>query len=119
MSVVVVDDRLSAFFFLMIGRPPRSTLFPYTTLFRSARRGSPWRRWPPESPSASSPIPARSSGCPQPARGALSNSSKTTAYSGRRRDGTAGDGGDRRRPPGPHRGGGVLDPVRSRPASAA
>src|SRR5256885_10935662 len=28
------------FFFLMIRRPPRSTLFPYTTLFRSAR----WRR---------------------------------------------------------------------------
>src|SRR2546427_115309 len=26
------DDR---FFFLMIRRPPRSTLFPYTTLFRS------------------------------------------------------------------------------------
>src|SRR3989475_8834706 len=25
------------FFFLMIGRPPRSTLFPYTTLFRSLR----------------------------------------------------------------------------------
>src|SRR5437016_7965293 len=46
---------LSFFFFLMIRRPPRSTLFPYTTLFRSqppvrascrlsprARRG-PWR----------------------------------------------------------------------------
>src|SRR3712207_8694567 len=29
------------FFFLMIRRPPRSTLFPYTTLFRSAGlRGS-------------------------------------------------------------------------------
>src|SRR3712207_8433232 len=28
-----------AFFFLMIRRPPRSTLFPYTTLFRSPRRG--------------------------------------------------------------------------------
>src|SRR2546430_13325060 len=28
---------LSFFFFLMIRRPPRSTLFPYTTLFRSAR----------------------------------------------------------------------------------
>src|SRR2546427_7225799 len=28
-------DSLS-FFFLMIRRPPRSTLFPYTTLFRSA-----------------------------------------------------------------------------------
>src|SRR3712207_7371299 len=27
-----------AFFFLMIRRPPRSTLFPYTTLFRSGRR---------------------------------------------------------------------------------
>src|SRR5215208_4322999 len=28
----------STFFFLMIRRPPRSTLFPYTTLFRSERR---------------------------------------------------------------------------------
>src|ERR1041385_9439982 len=28
----------SIFFFLMIRRPPRSTLFPYTTLFRSNRR---------------------------------------------------------------------------------
>src|SRR5258705_1442446 len=28
------------FFFLMIRRPPRSTLFPYTTLFRSIRRSS-------------------------------------------------------------------------------
>src|SRR3712207_8854364 len=27
---------LACFFFLMIRRPPRSTLFPYTTLFRSA-----------------------------------------------------------------------------------
>src|SRR5690349_22549461 len=26
----------SSFFFLMIRRPPRSTLFPYTTLFRSS-----------------------------------------------------------------------------------
>src|SRR2546429_2422181 len=31
------------FFFLMIRRPPRSTLFPYTTLFRSLRN-SPGRR---------------------------------------------------------------------------
>src|SRR3989442_12507907 len=28
---------LLCFFFLMIRRPPRSTLFPYTTLFRSRR----------------------------------------------------------------------------------
>src|SRR3989337_272220 len=30
---------LLCFFFLMIRRPPRSTLFPYTTLFRSGRLG--------------------------------------------------------------------------------
>src|SRR5215471_20796632 len=35
------------FFFLMIRRPPRSTLFPYTTLFRSR-----------------SPSPGRSGACP-------------------------------------------------------
>src|SRR6266496_6007475 len=29
---------LFLFFFLMIRRPPRSTLFPYTTLFRSPRQ---------------------------------------------------------------------------------
>src|SRR3712207_7388838 len=39
-------------FFLMIRRPPRSTLFPYTTLFRSAAarsmldRGEPYARLP-------------------------------------------------------------------------
>src|SRR6266496_6448651 len=38
------------FFFLMIRRPPRSTLFPYTTLFRS-RRGC----RDPSSPPASAP----------------------------------------------------------------
>src|ERR1039457_5514109 len=32
------------FFFLMIRRPPRSTLFPYTTLFRSRQRRSPRNR---------------------------------------------------------------------------
>src|SRR3712207_7946004 len=42
------------FFFLMIRRPPRSTLFPYTTLFRSSRgcgdrvlRPRPTHRWTP------------------------------------------------------------------------
>src|ERR1039458_7546668 len=37
-----LDGRGLFFFFLMIRRPPRSTLFPYTTLFRS-RCTSPWR----------------------------------------------------------------------------
>src|SRR5438094_3092994 len=31
----IVDPSFFLFFFLMIRRPPRSTLFPYTTLFRS------------------------------------------------------------------------------------
>src|SRR6266498_5233989 len=35
----VYDYILLIFFFLMIRRPPRSTLFPYTTLFRSERPG--------------------------------------------------------------------------------
>src|SRR5215211_5377436 len=48
----------SSFFFLMIRRPPRSTLFPYTTLFRSPGRSSrPGRRrgsgaGPPATPAA-------------------------------------------------------------------
>src|SRR3712207_7961719 len=33
-------DRTCVFFFLMIRRPPRSTLFPYTTLFRSSSSGT-------------------------------------------------------------------------------
>src|SRR5437870_10316264 len=51
---------LYRFFFLMIRRPPRSTLFPYTTLFRS--RGS-WlsgRHTPPGRPI----IPPPCCGCP-------------------------------------------------------
>src|ERR1051326_9242530 len=37
----MVSSRLTRlFFFLMIRRPPRSTLFPYTTLFRSPQRNA-------------------------------------------------------------------------------
>src|SRR5690606_41549840 len=40
-----VSGLSSAVFFLMMRRPPRSTLFPYTTLFRSrARAAGPPRR---------------------------------------------------------------------------
>src|SRR5690606_40471066 len=43
----LVFSLLVSFFFLMIRRPPRSTLFPYTTLFRSLclmkARISAWR----------------------------------------------------------------------------
>src|SRR5438552_18667351 len=34
--LVTITYTLILFFFLMLRRPPRSTLFPYTTLFRSA-----------------------------------------------------------------------------------
>src|SRR5215208_2268200 len=37
-----------SFFFVMIRRPPRSTLFPYTTLFRSGR--PPSRHYRPHAP---------------------------------------------------------------------
>src|SRR3712207_9115181 len=36
--------KIHSFFFLMIRRPPRSTLFPYTTLFRSPLRRADRRR---------------------------------------------------------------------------
>src|SRR5438876_9489612 len=39
-----VMPSLLLFFFLMIRRPPRSTLFPYTTLFRSEAGGVDRRR---------------------------------------------------------------------------
>src|SRR2546427_2949058 len=45
------------FFFLMIRRPPRSTLFPYTTLFRSPSPCA--ESWAP-------PLPASRRGCPPP-----------------------------------------------------
>src|SRR6266581_4729775 len=38
MEPIAVHYNLLVFFFLMIRRPPRSTLFPYTTLFRSSCR---------------------------------------------------------------------------------
>src|SRR3712207_7435137 len=36
----MLRDHCPLFFFLMIRRPPRSTLFPYTTLFRSDKGAS-------------------------------------------------------------------------------
>src|SRR5215831_8274154 len=35
---MLLHHRILLLFFLMIRRPPRSTLFPYTTLFRSAEQ---------------------------------------------------------------------------------
>src|SRR5256885_3719127 len=50
MPFFMLSSRLTIFFFffLMIRRPPRSTLFPYTTLFRSAKehQKADWSRRP-------------------------------------------------------------------------
>src|SRR3712207_7140843 len=55
------------FFFLMIRRPPRSTLFPYTTLFRSTPSSTPSRcgRW--SSTPGSTPTPRTRRPTPRPA----------------------------------------------------
>src|SRR6266511_2753972 len=43
-KLIFVACVIICFFFLMIRRPPRSTLFPYTTLFRSRRPDAGTRR---------------------------------------------------------------------------
>src|SRR2546426_9037272 len=62
----------------MIRRPPRSTLFPYTTLFRSPR-----------------PLPARSG--PRPRVGAVRRSTPVVRAAGRRAPGPRAVGDVRRR----------------------
>src|SRR5207245_6028549 len=42
-TLLMIMLLLPLFLFLLLRRPPRSTLFPYTTLFRSRKRAS---RWP-------------------------------------------------------------------------
>src|SRR5439155_19825780 len=63
-SFLYLDMQLSTpfsilFFFLIFRLPPRSTLFPYTTLFRSGRP-RPCRRRRGRAAPAASPPPARS-----------------------------------------------------------
>src|ERR1051326_9492016 len=53
-TVLSVFVSVFFFFFLMIRRPPRSTLFPYTTLFRSPCPFPPWAcPWCSSSPASS------------------------------------------------------------------
>src|SRR5438270_7307465 len=68
---------LLLFIFLMIRRPPRSTLFPYTTLFRSVAAGErdPCRLAPSGSCSPRSPFPV------WPARPAPSRPHRATSRS--------------------------------------
>src|SRR2546422_2187477 len=57
------------FFFLMIRRPPRSTLFPYTTLFRSLLSASFAGRWSASAraPSSDTSV-SQTCGCGPPSR---------------------------------------------------
>src|SRR3989442_14161547 len=55
-----VSHSHSIFFFLMIRRPPRSTLFPYTTLFRSAFAAAHPRAWPAGVAAGPGAVPGRS-----------------------------------------------------------
>src|SRR5256885_9490981 len=66
------------FFFLMIRRPPRSTLFPYTTLFRSARAAS----CRPKAPGRRDPADGRS---PPPGQDRCENAVHPAAKPGARR----------------------------------
>src|SRR6266511_1782359 len=78
MLMITLISLLVFFFFLMIRRPPRSTLFPYTTLFRAPgpgrARAAPERpRRPARPPDAPGPVPRprsarRARGCPPRAR---------------------------------------------------
>src|SRR5438067_5504289 len=62
------------FFFLIIPRPPRSTLFPYTTLFRSPRH-----RPRPAALAQARAAARRHAGCHQRARGGLDRSEEHTS----------------------------------------
>src|SRR5262245_65362013 len=55
--LLILFSRL--FFFLMIPRPPRSTLFPYTTLFRSSPDSRPHSPPHDSSPRARTPMRSR------------------------------------------------------------
>src|SRR3712207_9468539 len=57
--MTVLWSVIDSFFFLMIRRPPRSTLFPYTTLFRSR-----------DQPGRARVLPARRGGAARPRGGA-------------------------------------------------
>src|SRR5690348_18483852 len=70
------------FFFLMIRRPPRSTLFPYTTLFRSARRAPRASRSPaaPRAPHPRGPVHGASRATPDRKSTRLNSSHPSISY---------------------------------------
>src|SRR3712207_7659587 len=82
---VDVGDAGSEGFFLMIRRPPRSTLFPYTTLFRSsaARTDGGRRAAPPRAPATAATAPWRSRPAPSTAGSAPRSEEHTSELQSR------------------------------------
>src|SRR2546429_3667625 len=82
---------LFIFFFLMIRRPPRSTLFPYTTLFRSLGKIPKTRPVSPVPRHAEdhakngieSPLPVLSDVCPYPIFGVIRSEEHTSELQSR------------------------------------
>src|SRR3712207_7671013 len=74
-------------FFLMIRRPPRSTLFPYTTLFRSSRASG--RRSSTRSPSARSSARTATGDAPHVVPGAADCGSRRERATGRSEEHTS------------------------------
>src|SRR5215210_7706645 len=119
-AFVVTGILCLGFFFLMIRRPPRSTLFPYTTLFRPTRRGGAAVQRPGQGPAGlrpRRPAGATPAGAvPRPARPGPPPGRPAPAPPGGRRGGVAqgrgarpglarrGRGGGRRAAPGPAQG---------------
>src|SRR5260370_37938000 len=71
------------FFFLMIRRPPRSTLFPYTTLFRSPlvrRRLKAGRNMPTRQTSSPSRFPPTPRSRPRPMRRSEEHTSELQSH---------------------------------------
>src|SRR5258706_14801592 len=83
---IIQHHSVFLFFFLMIRRPPRSTLFPYTTLFRSHRRDP-----PPRAGGRGDPLPGDGGFSARPdhrrrPRGALDPHRSAAVHAGRRDD---------------------------------
>src|SRR3712207_7939884 len=69
----------------MIRRPPRSTLFPYTTLFRSQPKPGPCVRWASPQSGSTFMISAPISDRPRTAAGAATHSHNSTTFTPDRR----------------------------------
>src|SRR3989475_10063004 len=99
LSACTPDPRCGVFFFLIIRRPPRSPLFPYTTLFRS-RRAARRPRGAAESDRLGGALPRGGVVAgPAPAR-AATDLAAGPGRAGRLDDGRGGDPERRQRPAG-------------------